>query len=86
MKVFSTVRRDFPKLSYVGADWQPSLMLSAREREVNEQQGTVCVIGRSGTGKTVCICDRMLRDSCAEGVRSQLFVSRRSPPSHLTII
>ena len=76
LKVFSTPRKDFSMLSRIGTDWQPSLLLSAKEREVNDQEGTVCVIGRSGTGKTVCLCDRMLRDRQMTGVRNQLFVSR----------
>ena len=76
LKVFSTPRKDFSMLSRIGTDWQPSLLLSAKEREVNDQEGTVCVIGRSGTGKTVCLCDRMLRDRQSIGVRNQLFVSR----------
>ena len=76
LKVYSTPRKDFSMLSRIGTDWQPSLLLSAKEREVNDQEGTVCVIGRSGTGKTVCLCDRMLRDRQLTGVRHQLFVSR----------
>ena len=76
LKVFSTPRKDFSMLSRIGTDWQPSLLLSAKEREVNDQEGTVCVIGRSGTGKTVCLCDRMLRDRQLTGVCNQLFVSR----------
>ena len=76
LKVFSTPRKDFSMLSCIGTDLQPSLLLSAKEREVNDQEGTVCVIGRSGTGKTVCLCDRMLRDRQLTGVCNQLFVSR----------
>ena len=76
LKVFSTPRKDFSLLTRIGTDWKPSLLLSAKELEVNEQEGTVCVIGRSGTGKTVCLCDRMLRDRQFTEVRNQLFVSR----------
>ncbi len=39
------------------SDWTPPLHLTTEERE--DTKGTVLVLGRSGTGKTVCICNRM---------------------------
>ncbi|KAJ1437500.1 P-loop containing nucleoside triphosphate hydrolase protein [Ochromonadaceae sp. CCMP2298] len=50
------------------------LRLSKREREVNLAVGTVLLLGRSGTGKTVCLCNRMTSDRQAK--TSQLFVCR----------
>ncbi|KAJ1437479.1 hypothetical protein B484DRAFT_392733, partial [Ochromonadaceae sp. CCMP2298] len=52
------------------------LRLSRREREVNLAVGTVLLLGRSGTGKTVCLCNRMASDRQANPVSSQLFVCR----------
>ncbi|KAJ1434066.1 P-loop containing nucleoside triphosphate hydrolase protein, partial [Ochromonadaceae sp. CCMP2298] len=52
------------------------LRLSKREREVNLAVGTVLLLGRSGTGKTVCLCNRMTRDRQANPVSLQLFVCR----------
>jgi hypothetical protein len=39
--------------------WLPPLHLTKQEREVVEKEGTVLLLGRSGTGKTVCICNRI---------------------------
>ncbi|KAJ1399137.1 hypothetical protein B484DRAFT_250323 [Ochromonadaceae sp. CCMP2298] len=52
------------------------LRLSKREREVNLAVGTVLLLGRSGTGKTVCLCNRMANDRQFNPVSSQLFVCR----------
>ncbi|KAJ1438787.1 hypothetical protein B484DRAFT_444367 [Ochromonadaceae sp. CCMP2298] len=52
------------------------LRLSKREREVNVAVGTVLLLGRSGTGKTVCLCNRMTSDRQSNPVSSQLFVCR----------
>jgi hypothetical protein len=38
------------------------LRLSKHEREVNLAVGTVLLLGRSDTGKTVCLCNRMSSD------------------------
>ncbi|KAJ1443989.1 P-loop containing nucleoside triphosphate hydrolase protein [Ochromonadaceae sp. CCMP2298] len=52
------------------------LRLSKRERDVNMVAGTVLLLGRSGTGKTVCLCNRMASDRQTNPVSSQLFVCR----------
>ncbi|KAL7543061.1 hypothetical protein ACHAXR_012566 [Thalassiosira sp. AJA248-18] len=59
--------------------WTPMLHLTDEERGVVEAEGTVLVLGRSGTGKTVCICNRMEYDLQKYGqdpTFSQLFVAR----------
>lgn len=59
--------------------WSPRLHLTIEEREIVENKGTTLLLGRSGTGKTICICNRMDYDAvcqkAAEGF-SQLFVAR----------
>ena len=59
--------------------WSPRLHLTDEERDVVQAEGTVLVLGRSGTGKTVCICNRMEYDRQVYGqdpTFSQLFVAR----------
>jgi hypothetical protein len=60
-------------------NWTPTLYLTSEERSVVEMPGTVLLLGRSGTGKTVCICNRMELDRKryeSDPHFSQLFVSR----------
>jgi len=60
-------------------DWTPGLYLTDEEREVVETKGTVLLLGRSGTGKTVCICNRMEHDKQINFKNQsfkQLFVAR----------
>lgn len=59
--------------------WTPPLRLTSAEKEVVQKPGTVLVLGRSGTGKTVCICNRMVCDADFHRDPTelrQLFVSR----------
>eukprot|EP00956_Cyclotella_meneghiniana_P013913 scaffold20482_cov23-Cyclotella_meneghiniana.AAC.4 len=61
--------------------WTPQLHLTDEERSVVEADGTVLLLGRSGTGKTVCICNRMELDRLRfqhDPSFKQLFVSRSS--------
>jgi len=61
--------------------WTPQMHLTDEEREVVEAKGTVLLLGRSGTGKTICICNRIEYDRQRLGHKpnfSQLFVSRSS--------
>ena len=51
LKIFVTRRSELPLLSQ--SDWSPPLLLNRRERDVCEQEGTVLLLGRSGTGKIV---------------------------------
>lgn len=65
----------------VNQSWTPQMHLTSEERKVVEAKGTVLLLGRSGTGKTVCICNRIEYDRQRMGDRSdfsQLFVSRSS--------
>ena len=60
-------------------DWTPALHLTEEERKVVETEGTVLLLGRSGTGKTICICNRMEYDRQqfkSDPLFSQLFVAR----------
>jgi AAA domain len=61
------------------ASWKPRLHLTTNEREIVETSGTVLLLGRSGTGKTCCICNRMDYDrhlNSGDESFSQLFVAR----------
>jgi hypothetical protein len=77
-----SLTKQYPKIENVAdiqkADWSPRLHLTREEREVVEAPGTVLLLGRSGTGKTVCICNRMHYDQQRAYGRplSQLFVAR----------
>lgn len=80
LKIYSTSRGGIPLLSTTG--WTPPLRLSAKQQELQGVGGTVLLLGRSGTGKTVCLSDRMAQDRdrmrIGRGTAccSQLFVSR----------
>ena len=60
--------------------WTPKLHLTDEERDIVEAEGTVLVLGRSGTGKTICICNRIEFDrqtgSGQDPLFTQLFVAR----------
>ena len=69
--------------------WSPPLLLSAKQKKINAQRRSVLVLGRSGTGKTYYLVNRMQSDARAaaesssasdnKGVGnafSQLFVTR----------
>ena len=69
---------DLARLANPGASPRPRL--SAAQRGVGLPGGTVLLLGRSGTGKTVCLCERMVVDreralALGGGIR-QLFVAR----------
>lgn len=60
-------------------NWTPALHLTKEERDVVETPGTVLLLGRSGTGKTICICNRMEFDRQKffnDQSFSQLFIAR----------
>lgn len=68
--------------SIVKKSWTPQMHLTEEERKVVEAKGTVLLLGRSGTGKTVCICNRIEFDRQRLGHKpmfTQLFVARSSP-------
>jgi hypothetical protein len=61
--------------------WMPQMHLTEEERGVVEAKGTVLLLGRSGTGKTICISNRIEYDRQIFGHNvnfSQLFVARSS--------
>ena len=58
--------------------WHPELRLTEEEAEVGLSVGTNVLLGRSGTGKTVCVVARILRDTNANQYESRLFVTRSS--------
>ena len=46
--------------------WRPVLHLTARENQIVKQTGAMTIVlGRSGTGKTFCLCGRMDYDAAA---------------------
>ena len=72
-----SVPDEFEKLN--DPTWKPRLHLTTRERQVVETSGTVLLLGRSGTGKTCVIGNRMDYDRQRAGddtCFSQLFVAR----------
>uniref|UniRef100_A0A7S3L325 UvrD-like helicase ATP-binding domain-containing protein n=3 Tax=Amphora coffeiformis TaxID=265554 RepID=A0A7S3L325_9STRA len=77
LKLYEVQNNDMKRLA--NTNWRPSLYLTPREREIVETQGTVCVLGRSGTGKTVTISNRIHYDRHAyrdDPTFSQLFIAR----------
>lgn len=74
LKLHLLYRDDIRKLT--SKEWKPRLHLTAEELKVVDKDGTVLVLGRSGTGKTICIANRMDRDRERDPNVSQLFVAR----------
>jgi ankyrin repeat protein len=53
------------------------LRLTSAEKAIIEKSGSVLVLGRSGTGKTICIANKMIYDHrTSSGTGRQLFVCR----------
>lgn len=77
-------------VSAASKKWSPPLLLSAKQKKINAQRGSVLVLGRSGTGKTYYLVNRMQSDARAAAAAasssdkememgnafSQLFVTR----------
>jgi hypothetical protein len=77
LKLYEVAPDEIEKLS--DPTWKPRLHLTTREREVVETPGTVLLLGRSGTGKTCVIGNRMDYDrqrAADDPTFSQLFVAR----------
>ena len=51
MKIYIAQQAELPLLAQ--ADWKAPLRLNQREQGVRSQAGTVLLLGRSGTGKTL---------------------------------
>jgi hypothetical protein len=76
LKLYLVRYDDIPRLN---SSWRPPLYLTREERLIVEKEGTVLLLGRSGTGKTVCICNRIDFDRhLAENdpTYSALFIAR----------
>ena len=68
---------ELPQLALEGRRLRPRL--TSVQKAIDSQQGTVLLLGRAGTGKTVCLCERMVEDrerAADRGALRQLFVSR----------
>ena len=59
--------------------WAPPLRLTSREQQAVHLRGApAMLLGRSGTGKTVCMAARMRRDRDLDCSARQIFLSRSS--------
>ncbi|KAH8095073.1 hypothetical protein JL720_2348 [Aureococcus anophagefferens] len=67
---------DLPRL--VAGDWTPPMALTAPERAVvaNDAPSATLLLGRSGTGKTICTVSRMLLDAERFPGETRVFVAR----------
>jgi len=71
----------FPELPQLEeGTWKPPMKLTAQEERIVNKDGAVLLLGRSGTGKTVCVAMRMHRDQTralhAKVQLKQAFVAR----------
>jgi len=58
-------------------NWTPPFKLTSQEEDIVNREGTVLLLGRAGTGKTYCVCNRMARDRKRYGKNlRQLFVAK----------
>jgi hypothetical protein len=62
LKMWEVGSRNVERLKEEG--WQPKLRLTSTEEQVIESMETVLLLGRSGTGKTICIANKMQADRC----------------------
>jgi hypothetical protein len=79
LKIYDICGEDIDSTAWDDDSWIPRLHLTEEERNVVENKGTTLLLGRSGTGKTVCICNRMDFDRQRFGHTTnftQLFVAR----------
>jgi hypothetical protein len=73
LRIFEVAAAQVP---LVCEGWTPPLRLTEREREIVEATGMSTVLGRSGTGKTFCVCSRMHLDRVRLPGARQLFAAR----------
>jgi hypothetical protein len=57
LKIWEVQSRSIERLKE--EDWEPKLRLTSTEEQVIESMETVLLLGRSGTGKTICIANEM---------------------------
>jgi hypothetical protein len=79
LKTYLTPRPKWSEL--MNKQFKPPLRLSKKEEEIVNEQNSLLVYGRSGTGKTVCICNKMQVDrhfdgSQNVGITKQIFIAR----------
>jgi hypothetical protein len=77
LKLYEFPRHDLYRVT--DKEWTPALRMTSKEREVIEMDGSVLLLGRSGTGKTICVVNRMTHDrqiTTVIGPFKQLFVAR----------
>lgn len=56
MKLYDIYFDDIDEIT--NTSWMPQMHLTEEERNVVEAKGSVLLLGRSGTGKTICISNR----------------------------
>mmetsp|Transcript_36528 Transcript_36528/g.58913 ORF Transcript_36528/g.58913 Transcript_36528/m.58913 type:complete len:2195 (-) Transcript_36528:219-6803(-) len=87
LKLYQIKKNDLPELESIGLSksWRPPLRLTNKERDIVEKPGTVLLLGRSGTGKTMCVVNRMSRDRHLNQLPGfkQLFVARNQKVTSL---
>ena len=77
MKIYSTSFSDIEEAISKKKIPKSSLRLTREEKAIiNRKGGSVMVFGRSGTGKTICLTDKMRSDRQLNSTISQLFVAR----------
>jgi hypothetical protein len=60
------------------ATWHPDLRLTRQEFDIVFNRNAHCILGRSGTGKTVCVVARIIKDRERQSTQSHLFIARSS--------
>ena len=60
LKLYTTQKAEL--LQLCDTEWRAPLRLNQREKAVRLHEGMVLLLGRSGTGKTLCLIDRMRHD------------------------
>lgn len=77
MKVYSNSFTQIDEERANGKQPKFSMRLTREEKEITKKTGgSVMVFGRSGTGKTICLTDKMRCDRQLNSTISQLFVAR----------
>ena len=80
LRIFDVMIHELPQLESA-RKWIPPMRLTASEERIVNTEGLVTILGRSGTGKTVCVAMRMHKDRlrAAKGNSTdfrQVFIAR----------